>query len=111
MATLTSMLVSSSAASRRETGATSSRRVGKKLGASSSTGQTGFTTGVRQRGHSFAPGFSSTPQFTQYDIHCTPCRLLSMRTCRPSRTRKRKNSRSRSVSFCTPEKVISIVSP
>ena len=65
MATESSIALSSSAASRRETGATSSRRTGKKPGSAASTGQEGFTTGVRQSGHSRAPGFSSTPQFTQ----------------------------------------------
>ena len=59
------MALSSSPASRRETGATSSLRVGKKGSAALSGGQAGFTTAVPQSGHFPAPAPSSTPQFTQ----------------------------------------------
>ena len=82
------------------------------LGASGS----GFQAGVPQSGQRAAPGSSSTPQLTQYDISFSSFRsalqrLLSTRTGMPSRTRKRKKSRSVSVSACVPAKVISIVSP
>ena len=59
------MAVMSSASSRLEAGATSPRWVGKGLGACSSTGWPGLSTGVWHSGQKDAVASSSTPQLTQ----------------------------------------------
>ena len=83
-----------------------SRGAGEALGLSGVNRTGGFTTGVRQARHSRAPGFSSnTAVYTVRTYKLIT--LLSTRTRESLAHEKRKNSRSRSVSFCTPGRGLS----